>query len=340
MAKKENISHEELLVSFRKRDFKPIYFLMGEEPYFIDLLSDFLEKEVLTEDEKEFNQTIVYGKETNIDNIINLAKRYPMMSQYQLIVVKEAQHIKSYENLSFYLQNPQQSTILVFCYKYGTLDKRKKVVSNIAKVGVVFESKKLYENQIPSWIVAESKKIGLSVEIKAANMMAEFLGTDLERIKGEIKKLLIIAQQNQTNTITPDIVERNIGISKDYNVFELQKSLGKKDILMANQIVDYFKKNKKNNPIVVILPVLFNFFANVMIYHSLTDKSQYNVASVLKINPYFANDYAIAAQNYPKEKVLKIIHYIREADAQHKGIGNVSTDEGEILRLLVFKILH
>ena len=158
MAKKENISHEELLVSFRKRDFKPIYFLMGEEPYFIDLLSDFLEKEVLTEDEKEFNQTIVYGKETNIDNIINLAKRYPMMSQYQLIVVKEAQHIKSYENLSFYLQNPQQSTILVFCYKYGTLDKRKKVVSDIAKVGVVFESKKLYENQIPSWIVAESKK--------------------------------------------------------------------------------------------------------------------------------------------------------------------------------------
>mgnify|MGYP002512098111 CR=1 FL=1 len=148
--------------------------------------------------------------------------------------------------LSFYLQNPQQSTILVFCYKYGTLE-RKKVVSDIAKVGVVFESKKLYENQIPSWIVAESKKIGLSVEIKAANMMAEFLGTDLERIKGEIKKLLIIAQQNQTNTITPDIVERNIGISKDYNVFELQKSLGKKDILMANQIVDYFKKNKKNN---------------------------------------------------------------------------------------------
>lgn len=340
MAKKENISYEELLADFRKKNFKPVYLLMGEEPYFIDVLSDFLEKNVLSEDEKEFNQTIVYGKETNIDSIINLAKRYPIMSNYQLIVVKEAQHIKSYDNLSFYLQNPQSTTILVFCYKYGALDKRKKVVTDIGKTGVVFESKKLYENQIPSWIVAEAKRIGLSVEIKAANMIAEFLGTDLGRIKNELEKLRIITQQTNTNSITPEIVERNIGISKDYNVFELQKALGKKDILTTNQIVNYFKKNKKNNPLVKILPVLFNFFANVLLYHSLQDKSQYNVASVLKINPYFVNDYASAARNYPQEKVIKIIHSIREADAQQKGIGNVSTDEGEILRLLVFKILH
>lgn len=340
MAKKENISYEELLTSFKRRDFKPIYFLMGEEPFFIDVLSNFLEKEVLSEDEKEFNQTIVYGKETNIDNIINLAKRYPIMSQYQLIIVKEAQHIKSYDNLSYYLQNPQPSTILVFCYKYGTLDKRKKVATDIANIGVIYESKKLYENQIPAWIVTEAKKSGLSIDVKAANMMAEFLGTDLERIKGEIEKLKIIVQESNSKIISPEIIEKNIGISKDYNVFELQKALGKKDILMANQIVNYFKKNKKNNPLVMILPVLFNFFSNILFYHTLPDKSQYNVASVLKINPYFVSDYAIAAKNYPLEKIIKIIHYIREADAQLKGIGNVSAEEGEILRLLIFKILH
>ena len=271
MAKKENISYEELLTSFKRRDFKPIYFLMGEEPFFIDVLSNFLEKEVLSEDEKEFNQTIVYGKETNIDNIINLAKRYPIMSQYQLIIVKEAQHIKSYDNLSYYLQNPQPSTILVFCYKYGTLDKRKKVATDIANIGVIYESKILYENQIPAWIVTEAKKSGLSIDVKAANMMAEFLGTDLERIKGEIEKLKIIVQESNSKIISPEIIERNIGISKDYNVFELQKALGKKDILMANQIANYFKKNKKYNPLVMILPVLFNFFSNILFYHSLPD---------------------------------------------------------------------
>ncbi|MBO7316867.1 MAG: DNA polymerase III subunit delta, partial [Paludibacteraceae bacterium] len=218
--------------------------------------------------------------------------------------------------------------------------KRKKVATDIASIGVIYESKKLYENQVPAWIVTEAKKSGLSIDVKAANMMAEFLGTDLERIKGEIEKLKIIIQESDSKIISPEIIERNIGISKDYNVFELQKALGKKDILMANQIVNYFKKNKKNNPLVMILPVLFNFFSNILFYHTLPDKSQYNVASVLKINPYFVSDYAIAAKNYPLEKIIKIIHYIREADAQLKGIGNVSAEEGEILRLLIFKILH
>ncbi|NDV47483.1 DNA polymerase III subunit delta [Paludibacter sp. 221] len=339
MAKQAVITAESVLSELKSKVYAPVYFLMGEEPYYIDVISDYIQNNVLDEMEREFDQTVLYGKETDMRTVINAAKRYPMTAQYQVVIVKEAQLIKDWDNLVFYLQQPSKSTILVFCYKYGVPDGRKKWFTMLKATGIVFESPRIRDYEINAWISRYAKSKGLAIDEKASFMLAEYLGTDLSKIANELDKLMITKPADSVR-ITPDLIEKNIGISKDYNVFELQAALINRDVLKANRIVLYFAENKKANPLVMVLSQLFNFFSNLMLFHYLPDKSQMAVASELKINPYFVKDYQKAAQVFNAWKTMFIISYIRETDARSKGIDNVSADEGDLLKELVFKILH
>ena len=338
MAKQE-FTYEQILTDLRKKNYSPVYFLMGEESYYIDYISDFIQRNVLAETEKEFDQTILYGKDVDIVTVINAAKRYPMMASHQVLIIKEAQLIKEWDNLIHYLSNPLKSTILVFCYKYGTPDKRKKWVQEISKVGVVYESVKLRDYEIGAWITKYCKSKNVNIDDKAVAMLSEFLGTDLSKLVNELEKL-VLAKTADIQRITPELVEKNIGISKDFNVFELQAALINKDVLKANRIIRYFSENKKSNPLVLVLAQLFKFFSDLMLYHYLPDKNQSAVASELKINPYFVKDYQKAAQSFGAWKTMNIISFIRETDARYKGIDNPSTDEADLMKELIFKILH
>ncbi|MEI8086478.1 MAG: DNA polymerase III subunit delta [Paludibacter sp.] len=339
MAKQDSISFEQIFTDLRKKVYSPVYFLMGEEPYYIDLISDFIQNNVLGEAEKEFDQTILYGKDVEISTVINAAKRYPMMGQQQVLIVKEAQLIKNWDDLVHYFKNPQNSTILVFCYKYGTPDKRKKWYVDLGKIAVIYESSKLRDYEIGPWITKYAKSKNVAIEDKAVAMLSEYLGTDLSKIAHELEKLVITKPANMSS-ITPDLIEKNIGISKDFNVFELQAALINRDVLKANRIIRYFAENKKANPLVLVLSQLFKFFSDLMIFHYLPDKSQGPAASELKINPYFVKDFQKASQVFGAWKTMNIITYIRETDARYKGIDNPSTDEGDLMKELIFKILH
>ena len=338
MAKQET-TYEQILTDLRKKEYSPIYFLMGEEPYYIDVISDFIQKNVLDDTEKEFDMSVLYGKDVDISTVINAAKRYPMMGAYQVLIIKEAQLIKDWDNFVHYLSNPLKSTILVLCYKYGTPDKRKKWFQEVMKVATVYESAKLRDYEVGSWITKYCKAKNVAIDDKATAMIAEFLGTDLSKLVNELDKLVLTKPADMPR-ITPELVEKNIGISKDFNVFELQAALINKDVLKANRIVRYFAENKKANPMVMVLSQLFKFFSDLMLYHYLPDKNQGAVASELKINPYFVKDYQKAAQSFGAWKTMNIISWIRETDARYKGVDNPSTDEGELLKELVFKILH
>ncbi|WP_338158262.1 DNA polymerase III subunit delta [uncultured Phocaeicola sp.] len=336
----KEVTYEEIVRNLKNEVYSPIYFLMGEEDYYIDRISDYLVNHTLTETEKEFNLTVLYGADTDIATVINAAKRYPMISKYQVVVVKEAQHLRNIEELTYYLQKPLASTILVFCYKHGALDRRKKVTAEIEKAGVLFESKKLKEAQLPGFISSYLKRKQVEIEPKASEMMAEFVGADLNRMAGELEKLIITLPAGQKR-ITPELIERNIGISKDYNNFELRNALIAKDVLKANQIVKYFEENPKNNPLQVTLAVLFNFFANLMLAYYAPEKTDQGIAAQLGLrSPWQSKDYMIAMQKYSGVKVMQIIGAIRECDAKSKGIGNPSTPDGELLRSLVYMILH
>jgi DNA polymerase-3 subunit delta len=281
---------------------------------------------------------VLYGKEVDIAQIIAEAKQFPFGSAYRVVIVKEAQNIKNIEDLESYLNNPQPSTLLVICYKYKKIDKRKKFGKNLSKKALVFESKRLYDNEVPSWIVKYLNEKGYKIEEKASFMLAEFLGTQLSNISNELDKLMIIIKKEEK--ITANIVEKNIGISKDYNIFEFQQALGSKDILKANQIVNHFAANPKNHPLVVTLGMLFSFFQKLMAYHSIKDKNKTNVAVELKVNPYFVNQYSSAAQNYSQSKLFNIFIYLKQYDLKSKGVNNTSTKDGELLKELVYKILH
>lgn len=328
-----------IINDIKKGIISPIYFLSGDEPYFIDQLSDFIEQNILTEEEKSFNQTVFYGRDVEFEDIISTAKRFPMMAEKQVVIVKEAQDLwRDIEKLVHYANNPMPSTILVFCVKYKKIDKRKGVAKVVAKSGVIFESKKLYENQIIDWIrkTLQSKKY--SIEPKAAAMLVEFLGTDLSKINKELEKLQIILAEG--TVITPQLIEINIGISKDYNVFELRKAIAERNQLKAYKIVDYFANNQKANPIVVTTGSLFNFFIQVLKYHGLKDKNPRNAAAVLGINPYFLGEFETAARNYPMRKVSQIISDIREMDAKSKGFGTSGISVLDLLRELLFKVFN
>lgn len=336
---KQSVSFDQIMTDLRKKVYKPVYFLMGEEAYYIDLITDYIYQNILDENQREFDATVVYGKDTELSAIINAAKRYPMLSPYQVVIVKEAQWIKNWEALEFYLRNPLQSTILVFANKYGTQDRRKKFMTEIANLGVLYESVRLRDYEVGAWISNYCKTKAKTVDNKAVAMLTDFLGTDLSKIVNEIDKLILTLPQNST-VITPEHIEKNIGISKDFNVFELQDALIAQDALKANRIIRYFAANKKNNPNIVVLPQLFSLFANLMIYHYLADKSQSNIASELKINPYFVKKYELAAKNYNARKTMNILSWIRETDAKGKGVDSNNVDDGELMKELIFKILH
>lgn len=320
-------------------NIKPIYFLMGEESYYIDKLSDYIEDKVLSEDEKGFNQTVLYGRDVTIEDIVSTAKRYPMMSERQVVIVKEAQDLsRTIDKIESYAENPMPSTVLVFCYKYKTLDKRKKVTKLLAKNGIVYESKKLYENQVGDWIkrVLAGKKY--SIEPKANAMLVEFLGTDLSKINNELEKLQIILPKG--STITPHHIEENIGFSKDFNVFELRKAIGDRNQLRAYTIADNFAQNPKDNPIVMTTSLVFSFFVQLLKYHGLKDKNPNNVAKVLGVNPFFLKDYDIALKNYPMRKVSQIVTSLRDVDVKSKGVGANALPQSDLLREMLFKIFN
>jgi DNA polymerase III subunit delta len=317
----------------------PIYFLMGEESYFIDKVADFIEDTLLQEHERDFNQTVVYGRDTTIEEVVSAAKRYPMMADRQVVIVKEAQELsRSIDKLESYAENPMNTTVLVFCYKYKTLDKRKKITKILAKNGLVFESKKLYENQVGGWIANFLKEKGYSIEPKANAMLVEFIGNDLNRIANELNKLQLLIPKG--STITAQNVEDNIGFSKDYNVFELRKALGEKNQLKAFQIANYFANNPKDNPMVVTTSLVFSFFSQILHYHGLKNKNPSHVASALKINPFFLKDYDVALRNYPMKKVSQIVNVLREIDVKSKGLGANALSNKDLLNEMLVKIFN
>lgn len=331
---------DDILKEMKAGQYRPVYYLMGEEPYYIDLIAGYITQNALSESDKEFNLTVVYGADTDIATVISAAKRYPMMSERQVVVVKEAQSIRGMEELSYYLRKPQPSTVLVLCHKHGVLDRRKKLAAEIEKVGVLFESKKLKEAQLPPFIDTYMKRRGVDMDSKASAMVADFVGTDLSRLTGELEKLIITLPPGQTR-ITPEQVERNIGVSKDYNNFELRAALVEKDVLKANKIIKHFEENPKSNPIQMTLSLLFGFFSNLMLAYYAPEKSEQGVAAFLSLkSPWQSREYLAAMRRYSGVKTMRIIGEIRQADARSKGVGNSSMTDGDILRELVFKILH
>jgi DNA polymerase-3 subunit delta len=320
-------------------NIKPIYFLMGEEPYYIDKISEYIEENVLSEEEKGFNQMVLYGRDVSIEDIVDNAKRFPMMAERQVMIVKEAQDLsRTIENLTSYVNNIQPSTVLVICYKYKTIDKRKKLYKAVQKVGLVYESKKLYENQVADWIRRVLAGKNYKIDTKATLMLVEFLGTDLSKISNELNKLMVVLPEN--STITPKSIEENIGISKDYNNFELRKAIGERNVVKANKIINYFGQNQKANPLVVTISLLNSLFTQLLIYHSLKDKSKNSVAKALGVSPFFVSDYSVAAKNYPMRKVSQVISLLREADVKSKGVGANALPASDILKELLFKIIH
>ena len=333
------LTYEEIISDLKNRIFKPVYFLAGEEPYYIDLITDYIQEKVLTESEKAFNQIVIYGDDTNIPAIIDTARRFPMMASHQVLIVKEAQSLKKLEDLVIYLEKPLLSTILVFSYKYKTIDKRTKLYKTLDSHGVYFESAKLRDYQIPPWIDRYLMLKGIKTEPNASAMLTEYLGTDLHKIVNELDKLIITLPQGKP-MITSALIEKNIGISKDYNNFELQKAVGERNILKANMIVQYFADNPKDNPIMVSIASLFGFFSKLLTFHYLTDKSKNNVAAVLKVNPFFVKDYETSASKYNVSKTVEIISLLRTYDLKSKGCGDAGTEPGDLLKELVFRILH
>jgi len=318
-------------------NIKPIYFLMGEEPYYIDKLTEYIEKNILSEDEKGFNQMVIYGRDTTIEDVVSNAKRYPMMADRQVVVVREAQELsRTIDKLESYAENPQPTTVLVIAYKYKTLDKRKKLVKLIDKHGVLFESKKMYDNQVGTWIQRVLQGRGYGIEPKANAMLVEFLGNDLSRISNELDKLQIILPKG--HTINSKDIEENIGFSKDFNVFELQNALGSKNQLKAYQIAQYFADNPKDNPMVVTTSLVFNFFVKILKYHGLKDKNPKTVAPALGISPFFLKDYDVALRNYPMKKVSAIVAALRDIDVKSKGVGANSLSTHDLLKEMLVKI--
>jgi DNA polymerase III subunit delta len=333
------VTFEEIMSDLKNRIFKPVYFLAGEEPYYIDLITDYIEDKVLPESEKSFNQIILYADDTNIPSIIDIARRFPMMASHQVVIIKEAQTLKKIDDLAIYLERPLASTILVFSYKYKALDKRTKLCKMLDTHAVYFESPRLRDYQIPAWIERYLMKKGIKTDPSASAMLTEYLGTDLHKIANELDKLIITLPKGKP-AITTALIETNIGISKDYNNFELQKAVGDRNILKANMIVRYFTNNPKDNPLTLTIASLFSFFSKLLQYHYLTDKSKNNIASALKVNPYFVKDYETAALKYNANKTVQIISLLRTFDMRSKGYGDPGTEHGDLLKELIYRILH
>ena len=327
----------QLITDIKGGKIAPIYFLMGEEAYYIDVISDFIESYVLQEEEKGFNQMVLYGKEVSIQDIVSNSKRYPMMAERQVIIVKEAQNLtKTIEQLVEYAKNPQPTTVLVFNYKYKTLDKRKTLYKALSKTAVIFESKKIYEDKIPNWIQSFLKSKQISITPKAALMLTEFLGTDLSKIANELNKLEIVVGAKKE--ITPELIEENIGISKDFNNFELQKALGNLDHKKAYQIVYYFAQNPKQHPFVLTISILYMYFSKLMTLHTVRDRNPSTIAKALGVNPYFVNDYIAVSRNFPMKRISGVLETLRTYDTKSKGVG-ANLSPKDLYNELIYNIL-
>ena len=334
-------TYDSIMRDLAARKYYPIYILMGDEPYYIDKVSDYIENNVMAPEERDFNQTVVYGLDTNAAQVIDMAKRFPMMAEHQVVIVKEAQNVKSWDRLDAYLEKPLMSTILVLCYKQGTIDARKKFMTKAAALGVVFKSEKMKDYLVPTFIDNYVKEKGATIEAKAKQMVADFIGNDLARVASEIDKTLISLPEDN-RVVTCELVEQKIGISKEYNAFELKNALIERDVVKANRIVNYIDKNPKTASLYSFLPALFTFFQNLMVAHYAKDKnSERGVAMALGMkSEWAAKDYVKAIKTYNAVKTMQIIHEIRETDAKSKGVGNPSTSPGDLLKHLVYFILH
>ncbi|MEN9611331.1 MAG: hypothetical protein RLZZ628_2145 [Bacteroidota bacterium] len=333
------MEYKDLLKSLKAKEYKPVYFLHGEEAFFMDKIAEVIENQVLTESEKSFNQTVFYGKDTESTAVVDAARRYPMMADRQVVILKEAQDMKTLVNLQKYVERPTSSTILLIVHKHKKLDMRSAFAKALTKNAVVMESKPLYDNQIPEWIRNYLKEINLMIEANAADLVAEYLGTDLGKIANELDKLRLNVPPNAT--VTMKHVQDNIGISKDYNVFELQKALSAKNILTANKIVQYFAQNPKDAPFVVVISNLYNYFSKVYMLHFLANKPDKEVLETMGLRgEFFLREYKTAARNYNTFKTEQILGFLREYDMKSKGVDADGVDPGELLKELIFKVLH
>lgn len=337
----KDMTPEAIVREIRAGNIKPVYYLMGEESYYIDKIADFIVNAVLKPEEKDFNMITFFGNDVSINTVVNAAKGFPMGGQRQVVVVKEAQNLgNNKEPLSVYLKHPQPTTVLIFCHKNGTMDRRSKLAAEIQKVGVLFESKKMKDYQLPGFIVSYLKKKKVGIERQASEILAQFVGADLNRLTGEMDKL-VLSLPKGNSIITADTIERNIGVSKEFNTFELRNALVSKDVFKANQIVKYFDETPKMNPLVKTLPLLFSFFQNLMLSYYALSKTEQGICEALGLrSPWQAKDYLTAMQNYSGVKVMQIISAIRRSDAKSKGVNNAFESDGDILKELVFFILH
>ena len=339
--KKTGATFENIMRDLKARKFSPIYILMGEEAYFIDKISDYIAENVLQPEERDFNQNIVFGSDVNAAQVADLAKGYPMMSEYRVVIVKEAQNIRAAEPLEKYIEKPVMSTILVLCHKNGSIDRRKKLVSKAEAAGVVFESKKKRDYELPGFIEGYLLKHKVAIDNKSASMIADHIGSDLGRLTSELDKLQISLPENDRR-VTPEIVEERIGVSKDFNAFELRNAIVNRDIFKANQIINYFDRNPKAGSIFAFLPLLFNYFQNLMLsYYAPNRNNENSVAQFLDLRSVWAvKDYMVGMRNYTGMKTMQIISKFREIDAKSKGINNPNTEVGELMKELIFFILH
>jgi DNA polymerase-3 subunit delta len=342
MAKKEEgASFEHICEDIRAKKFFPVYLLMGEEPYFIDKITDLLIENVLDESERDFNQTILYGADTDVASIYNAARRFPMMAERQLVVVREAQLLRNIDTLTNYVKNPLKSTILVINHKYQTIDGRKSLPIACGKAGVLFDSKKVKDYQIPRFITSFLQSRATKIDDKGAQMLADFLGNDLSRLCKELDKLAILLPENGPKLITPELIEQNVGISKEYNSFELVKAIATKDVLKAYRIIKYFEQNPKDHSIPAVLPILFNYFSNLFMCHYTSDRSEDGLMSLLGMRFNIqVKDYIAGLKNYSAMKVFNLISDIRTADARSKGVEKGSLTDADVMKELLYKILH
>ena len=340
--KKSEVSYGSLMKNLKARNFSPIYILEGDESFYIDKISNYIVDNVLQPDQRDFNQTIVFGSDVTAAQIVDIASRYPIMAEYQVVIVKESQNLKNLDILEKYFQKPAKSTILVFCHKNGTIDKRKKIYAIAqANGGVIFESKKLRDRELPGFIETYLKERKATIEAKASMMIVDHVGADLSRLTSELDKVLISLPENDRR-VTPEIVEKEIGVSKDFNGFELRNAIINRDVFKVNQIVKYFDSNPKAGSMYSFLPLLFSYFENLMVaYYAPQKQDPDALANFLDLrNGWAARDYITGMKNYSGMKVMQIVDKMREVDAKSKGIKNPNTDAGELMKELVFFILH
>ena len=334
------MKYEEILKELGAGKFRPVYLLMGEEPYYIDQVSDYIENNALPESERAFNQTVVYGKDISVVDVIHAAMQYPMMSARQVVIVKEAQNLDKLGELEKYVASPLETTVLVICHKYKSVDKRLKLVRMVEASGAVLDTKKLYDNQVPEWVRRHAASVGVEVDDKAAILLSDFIGTDLSAIASAIEKLKV-AMGTDRHRVTAEDVERNIGISKEFNNFELLDAVVNRNVQKANMIVKAFGQNPKANPIQVTISAMFGFFQKLFAIYYLPDKSEGAIASSLRLNPFIVRkNYLPALRSYTGRKVMQIISILREYDLKSKGFGAPAMEQEDMLREMIFKIMH